>query len=263
MQSLNEELGTVNTELQAKVEELSRATDDMQNLLNSIQVATIFLDDQLKVKRYTPEAQETVQTDPNGRWPAPLRPDVQRGLRPPDRRLPGGAADPGEPGDRSPRSQRLLVSDADPALSHGRKRHQRRRDYLCQHQPLEAGRGWNSKWQRTPWSTARPNEPRPSRCSTRSPPWPIMPGTPSKPWNTVSELVATCNGWCFGHALVTVRRKPERVGVGTRLLRRRSGAISPFPGGDAGDSASPRPRAAGTCRSPAASRSGPPICGAT
>ena len=64
MQSLNEELGTVNTELQAKVEELSRATDDMQNLLNNIQVATIFLDHQLKIKRYTPEAQKLFKLIP-------------------------------------------------------------------------------------------------------------------------------------------------------------------------------------------------------
>jgi two-component system CheB/CheR fusion protein len=58
MQSLNEELGTVNAELQVKVEELSRATDDMQNLLNSIRVATVFLDDRLNVNRYTEEARE-------------------------------------------------------------------------------------------------------------------------------------------------------------------------------------------------------------
>jgi two-component system CheB/CheR fusion protein len=53
MQSLNEELTTVNTEMQAKVEELSRATDDMQNLLNSTEIATLFLDDELNIKRYT------------------------------------------------------------------------------------------------------------------------------------------------------------------------------------------------------------------
>jgi two-component system CheB/CheR fusion protein len=58
MQSLNEELNTVNTEMQAKVEELSRATDDMQNLLNSTQVATVFLDAQMNVKRYTEPARE-------------------------------------------------------------------------------------------------------------------------------------------------------------------------------------------------------------
>ncbi len=66
MQSLNEELSTVNVELQAKVDELSRTTDDMQNLLNSTQVATIFLDSDLRVKRYTEPARglfNLIQTD--------------------------------------------------------------------------------------------------------------------------------------------------------------------------------------------------------
>ena len=65
MQSLNEELGSVNTELQAKVDELSRATDDMQNLLNSTQVATIFLDSQFNIKRYTDPAKELFNLIPS------------------------------------------------------------------------------------------------------------------------------------------------------------------------------------------------------
>jgi two-component system CheB/CheR fusion protein len=64
MQSLNEELSTVNTELQAKVDDLSRATDDMQNLLNNTQVATIFLDDQLRVNRYTEHAKGLINLIP-------------------------------------------------------------------------------------------------------------------------------------------------------------------------------------------------------
>jgi two-component system CheB/CheR fusion protein len=66
MQSLNEELSTVNAELQSKVDELSRSNDDMQNLLNSIDIATIFLDIQLKITRYTEQAKRLVnliQTD--------------------------------------------------------------------------------------------------------------------------------------------------------------------------------------------------------
>jgi two-component system CheB/CheR fusion protein len=55
-QSLNEEVVTVNTELQSKVEELSRVNDDMKNLLDSIEIPTIFVDSELKIKRFTSHA---------------------------------------------------------------------------------------------------------------------------------------------------------------------------------------------------------------
>lgn len=56
LQSLNEELQTVNSELQSKVHELSATQDDMHNLLNSLEIATIFVDDHMKVRRFTSEA---------------------------------------------------------------------------------------------------------------------------------------------------------------------------------------------------------------
>ncbi len=56
MQSLNEELSTINTELQKKIESLSEANDDMQNLLNGTDIASIFLDCNLHIKRYTRQA---------------------------------------------------------------------------------------------------------------------------------------------------------------------------------------------------------------
>ncbi len=56
MQSLNEELQTVNAELQAKVDELSRTSNDMKNLLDSTDIATVFLDNDLNVRRFTERA---------------------------------------------------------------------------------------------------------------------------------------------------------------------------------------------------------------
>ena len=53
MQSLNEELQTVNAEQQSKMDEMSRINDDMRNLLNSTEIVTVFLDNQLHVRRFT------------------------------------------------------------------------------------------------------------------------------------------------------------------------------------------------------------------
>ena len=64
MQSLNEELQTVNAELQAKVDELSRASNDMKNLLESTDIATLFLDKDLNVRRFTTQATHIVKLIP-------------------------------------------------------------------------------------------------------------------------------------------------------------------------------------------------------
>jgi two-component system CheB/CheR fusion protein len=56
LQSINEELTTVNHELKSKVEELGQSNSDMHNLMNATAIATIFLDRELRIARYTPSA---------------------------------------------------------------------------------------------------------------------------------------------------------------------------------------------------------------
>ncbi|OYU68484.1 MAG: chemotaxis protein CheB, partial [Burkholderiales bacterium PBB5] len=59
-QSMNEELQTINGELHAKLDDLALAQSDMQNLLNSTDIATLFLDNQLNVRRYTEQIARVV-----------------------------------------------------------------------------------------------------------------------------------------------------------------------------------------------------------
>jgi two-component system, chemotaxis family, CheB/CheR fusion protein len=58
LQSINEELQTVNSELKGKLEEVSRAHSDLENLMAATDVATLFLDLKGRIGRYTPQAQE-------------------------------------------------------------------------------------------------------------------------------------------------------------------------------------------------------------
>ena len=78
MQSMNEELQTVNSELQGKVDELSRTGSDMRNLLNSTEIATIFLDSQLCLRRYTEKATRILRLIPTdvGRPVTDVRTDL-------------------------------------------------------------------------------------------------------------------------------------------------------------------------------------------
>ena len=92
MQSINEELQTVNVELNSKNEALARLNSDLQNLLESTQIATLFLDSSLHVRGFTPAINDLFHlregdqgrpvTEITARIPYPqLRQDVKQVLR--------------------------------------------------------------------------------------------------------------------------------------------------------------------------------------
>ena len=58
LQSLNEELNTVNNELQDKVKSLEETSNDVTNLVNSTNIAAVFLDKNFSIKFYTPASKE-------------------------------------------------------------------------------------------------------------------------------------------------------------------------------------------------------------
>ncbi len=64
LHSVNEELYTVNAEYQRKIGELTEMTDDMDNLLRSTDVGTIFLDQDLRIRKFTPKIAQAFQILP-------------------------------------------------------------------------------------------------------------------------------------------------------------------------------------------------------
>lgn len=64
LQAVNEELTTVNTELQIKVADLSRANNDMNNLLAGTGIGTVFVDHDLRILRFTPATSSIIHLIP-------------------------------------------------------------------------------------------------------------------------------------------------------------------------------------------------------
>ena len=63
LQSLNEEALSVNAELQSRIDELQFANDDMKNLFDSTQIATLFLDINGCIRRFTPKVKELIKLE--------------------------------------------------------------------------------------------------------------------------------------------------------------------------------------------------------
>jgi two-component system CheB/CheR fusion protein len=88
LQSVNEELQTVNNELSTKIDELDRANSDLNNLFQSTQIATIFLDLNLEIRSFTPAVTKLFNLIP-GDCGRPLTdivsrvdyPDLERDMR--------------------------------------------------------------------------------------------------------------------------------------------------------------------------------------
>ena len=74
LQSINEELQTVNQQNRHKVEELAQLSSDLQNFLAATDIATLFLDRELRILRFTPKLGDLFNVRVNDRGPPDLRP---------------------------------------------------------------------------------------------------------------------------------------------------------------------------------------------
>jgi len=67
LQSVNEELQTVNNELKSRLEEISRSNSDLENLMSATEIATLFLDRELRIRHYTPSMRDLFNIMPGDR----------------------------------------------------------------------------------------------------------------------------------------------------------------------------------------------------
>ena len=78
LQSTNEELHTLNEELQGRNDELARVNSDLVNLLGSMQMAIVMVDNDLRIRRFTPTAERVLNLLPNdvGRPIGHIKPNI-------------------------------------------------------------------------------------------------------------------------------------------------------------------------------------------
>ena len=170
LQSVNEELVTVNSELQQKIEELSRANNDMNNMLAGTGIGTLFVDQQLRIQRFTPAVTAIMNLIPTdvGRPLSDITPRLEGRRRPGGRREHGARhAGDGRGGGRERRRARL--PDARAALPHPRQRDRGRGAHLRRRHraAAAAGPGRRGDGERRRGRGARPERAR-HRASNRS-----------------------------------------------------------------------------------------------
>ena len=140
---MNEEMQTVNHELRAKVDELSRTNNDMKNLLDSTDIATLFLDGELRVRRFTSQATKVIKLIPGDVGRPHYRPVFQPRLSRTGRGRAGGAADARLCRKGGRHAGRALVHGAHHALPHAGEHDRRRGHHLHGHHHIQ-GR-WRAK----------------------------------------------------------------------------------------------------------------------
>ncbi len=140
LQSINEELQTVNAELKTKLESVSQAHSDIQNLMAATDVGILFLDPQLRIKRFTPPIADLFNVAPGdeGRSITDFTHTLDfDGLAEDARSVHSHARSDRA---RGAEPQERLASDADEALPHGRRPDRRRRRHLRRHRRAAARR---------------------------------------------------------------------------------------------------------------------------
>ena len=120
LQSMNEELTTLNAQLQDKVQELTSVNDDLANLLVSTDIATVFLDTDLRIKRFTTAASHVLNLQKSDTGPADESSRVESGRCRSGAGRPHGPPGPGAFGEGGGRTGRAAILPAGVALPHRR-----------------------------------------------------------------------------------------------------------------------------------------------
>jgi two-component system, chemotaxis family, CheB/CheR fusion protein len=133
LQSLNEELTALNSQLQESLERQRTTSNDLQNILYSTHVATLFLDRSLNIRFFTPGDPGVVQRS-SRRYRETARPSqLARRRFPAARRCARGAAEACAARARDRGAERRVVPAPHPAVSRPGRRGRRRRDHLHRH----------------------------------------------------------------------------------------------------------------------------------